>query len=174
MSKKSGKKIIEDEKSFQSKPIQPKEFSYCPGFDYSFMFNQMRPSDFLQRVTIPPPGIFSPSPNLQGFQPPGPLELYQNDQIRLPLPPTRFEDEPRYVNAKQYVRIMKMREKRMRQPEKPRTIRKYKHESRHRHAIRRQRCENGRFISKKKFQNKDQSEENEESDEGSLKSDSKE
>eukprot|EP00826_Nyctotherus_ovalis_P048752 TRINITY_DN5774_c0_g7_i1.p1 TRINITY_DN5774_c0_g7~~TRINITY_DN5774_c0_g7_i1.p1 ORF type:complete len:114 (-),score=25.86 TRINITY_DN5774_c0_g7_i1:196-492(-) len=68
-------------------------------------------------------------------------------------PPTRFEDEPRYVNAKQYARIMKMREKRLRQPERPKPIRKYKHESRHIHAKRRERCSNGRFVSKAEWSN---------------------
>ncbi len=41
-----------------------------------------------------------------------------------------------------------MREKRQRQPEKAKVIKKYKHESRHKHAVRRKRCKNGRFVSK--------------------------
>ena len=74
--------------------------------------------------------------------------MYHQGQPKLPLPPTRFEDEPRYVNAKQYIRIMKMREKRQKQPDKLKIIKKYKHQSRHEHAVRRRRCSNGRFVSK--------------------------
>jgi hypothetical protein len=74
--------------------------------------------------------------------------LHHQQQLRLPLPPSKFEDEPRYVNAKQYLRIIKMREKKQQQPSIVKMIRKYKHESRHEHAKRRQRCENGRFVSK--------------------------
>jgi nuclear transcription factor Y alpha len=56
-----------------------------------------------------------------------------------------------YVNSKQYRRILLRREQRKRlglqaiankQREKP----KYKHESRHRHAVNRERGKGGRFI----------------------------
>ena len=75
--------------------------------------------------------------------------MHQEQQIRLPLPPDGLEEEPRYVNAKQYLRIVKMREKRRRLPPRPKLPKKYKHESRHKHALRRARCGNGRFVSRK-------------------------
>ena len=67
--------------------------------------------------------------------------------VKLPLPPLCFEDEPLYVNARQYVRIIKMREKRKTVFKQKRP--KYKHESRHQHALRRRRYLNGRFASGK-------------------------
>ena len=42
-----------------------------------------------------------------------------------------------------------MREKRLQHPEKSKVIKKYKHESRHLHAQRRQRHANGRFVTQK-------------------------
>ncbi len=75
--------------------------------------------------------------------------IHYQEPLKLPLPPSHFEDEPRYVNAKQYLRIIKMREKRQQRPERPRAIKKYRHESRHEHAKRRKRCKNGRFVSQK-------------------------
>lgn len=62
------------------------------------------------------------------------------------------DDDYLYVNSKQYLRILQRREKRKKlmanneknKKEKP----KYKHESRHKHAMNRQRGKGGRFVSK--------------------------
>jgi len=61
-------------------------------------------------------------------------------------------EAPVYVNAKQYQRILKRREVRKRlsaaSSAAARRDKKYAHESRHRHAMKRPRGEGGRFLSK--------------------------
>lgn len=75
---------------------------------------------------------------------------------RIPIPEQDvLDDQPLYVNAKQYHRILKRRQARARleaQGKIPKERRKYLHESRHRHAMNRVRGDGGRFYSTEELQ----------------------
>ncbi|XP_050379882.1 nuclear transcription factor Y subunit A-3-like [Argentina anserina] len=116
--------------------------------------------DFSQSVAHVP--FHCAEPYIGGLLAPyGPQAMFHHPQMmgiapaRVPLPLDLAEDEPIYVNAKQYRAILRRRQFRakLEAQNKLTKVRKpYLHESRHVHALKRARGSGGRFLNMKKLQ----------------------
>jgi len=148
--------LLQDKSNDMSKPVNfniPDKMSSNMNelTSAAYGFNKFIPksyqSDFQQvsQAKLPTPNPFASIPFYFPF-----LGTY-----RRPLPPELIEEEPIYVNPRQYERIIKRRIQKASRglksdsmtPEKGK-IKPYKHLSRHLHAKRRIRGKGGRFLSK--------------------------
>ncbi|CAI9103060.1 OLC1v1001489C1 [Oldenlandia corymbosa var. corymbosa] len=136
--------------SQQVKHVAPTTLPMVGHHDASNQMDLVGHSIMLTSYPYPEPQFGS----IMTFGAPVHPQLLGFNQMRMPLP-LQMEEEPVYVNAKQYHGILRRRQSRAKAEMEKKLIKErkpYLHESRHQHALRRARGSGGRFLNTKKLE----------------------
>lgn len=151
--------------SLAQSPVHPNVMAAVPTLGASAL-SQALPAGISASTMAPPPGAASHVPPAAAAMQPmaaaaaaaAAFGQYPTGMMFASPETAIMEDQPTYVNPKQYARILKRRESRKKQTGTDVTSytprkRSYMHESRHKHAMQRRRGPGGRFLSKEEQAN---------------------
>ncbi|KAK1375925.1 Nuclear transcription factor Y subunit [Heracleum sosnowskyi] len=127
--------------------MQAHDYVYPPLVDFGQQFSGV-PLSYPDPYR---PGLLATDPQSMIYHP----HTMTAASTRVPLPLDFSQDEPIYVNAKQYSAILRRRQYRAKLEAQKKLIKNrkpYLHESRHLHALKRARGSGGRFLNKKKLE----------------------
>ncbi|XP_044484563.1 nuclear transcription factor Y subunit A-3-like isoform X2 [Mangifera indica] len=127
----------------------PQDFLFAPHIDNNHSVDPIQ----LHYVEPYFGGLFAPFYGPQAMI--HPPQMMGMTPARVPLPLDTLEDDPIYVNAKQYRAILRRRQVRAKLEAENKLVKgrkPYLHESRHKHALNRARGSGGRFLNAKKLQ----------------------